>query len=148
MDRLALAALVALAAGGSALAAAQKKSGTHVAPAMHLVSYDRQNREAVVELRGFSRVPGANFFTFTDDRDRHFVAPSVRCEDKDGARACRLAIPAGYEKHPLVSLGVHLHGLHGRVVAVPADEIAHAQEANAPAASDVEKGEANVDGGA
>ena len=121
MDRYA-AIILALAATSSFAATTKKK-----VVALHLRALDAQRRRATVELSGVSRAPAPNLFTFTDERDRHFVAVGAHCaEEADGVRVCELEIPAGYEKHPLKTLVLHLHGLHGRTVEVPADEIARA----------------------
>ncbi len=99
--------------------------------AIHLRSIDGAKRRAIVEVHNVSRAPAPNLFTFTDERDRHFVAVAAHCEEAaDAIRVCELEIPAGYEKHPLKSLVLHLHGLHGRTVAVPDSEIDAAQNSN------------------
>jgi hypothetical protein len=43
--------------------------------------------------------------------------------------ACALEIPDGYERHALVSLELHLRGLHSRTIAVPADVVRSVWEA-------------------
>jgi hypothetical protein len=128
---------IAVARGAEKKSAAARKA----APAakkkrveLHLRALDAARRQADVDLLGASRVPAPNLFTFTDVRDRHFVAVSVHCDEptQEGVRACRLEIPAGYETHKLRALVLHVGGLHGRVVAVPDEEIASAQSAPAP----------------
>jgi hypothetical protein len=111
--------------------------------AIHLRSIDAGKRRAMVELHNVSRPPAPNLFTFTDARDRHFVAVTVHCEEAaESVRVCELEIPAGYEKHPLKTLELHLHGLHGRTVAVPDAEIAAAGESGG-----AQNGNAAPDGG-
>jgi hypothetical protein len=91
---------------------------------LHLRSIDLIRRVALVEVAGLDRPPLGNLFTFTDGRDRHFVAMSVRCEElPSGSRQCELDLPAGYERHRLVSLTLHVRGLHSNTVAVEGDEI-------------------------
>ena len=74
----------------------------------------------------------------TDDRQRHYIAQSIHCDPPfpSGTRACELEIPVGYERHPITSLELHLRGLHGKVIAVGADEIraawAAAEQAHLP----------------
>jgi hypothetical protein len=133
VDRYAAVA-IALAAG---VAFAAPPSSKKKPAAIHLRALDAAKRRATVELSGVSHSPAPNLFTFTDERGRHFVAVAARCEERDeGARTCELEIPPGYEKHPLKSLELHLHGLHGLTVEVPAGEIAAAAGA-APAAAPI-----------
>jgi hypothetical protein len=109
-----------------------------VPPALHLRAIDLAHRLALVEVAGVTKSPPANYFTMTDDRQRHYIAQSIHCDPPfpSGARACELEIPLGYERHPLTSLELHLRGLHGKAVAVPTDEIrsawAAAEQAHAP----------------
>ncbi len=122
MDRRA--AVVAIFCAATAWGAPSKAPSSSRRVELHLKSIDAEHRAANVEVTGASRAPAANLFTFTDVRERHFVAMTARCDDPVAERrACRLEIPAGYEKHPLASLVLHLHGLHGRVVEVPKSEI-------------------------
>src|SRR5262245_48005315 len=115
---------------GLSQGAAKKVASAGHSLAIHLRALDLKKREAVVEVTGVSRVPAANLFTFTDARERHFVAMSVRCDEAQAeARLCRLEIPAGYEKHELVSLGLHAHSLKGRVIEVPREEVQDAWRA-------------------
>jgi hypothetical protein len=99
--------------------------------AIHLRSIDLARRYVLIELSGVSRPPAPNLFTFTDERDRHFVAMNISCDPPfpSGIRACELAIPDGYERHKLVKLELHLGGLHSRSIEVPSGEIASAWEA-------------------
>jgi hypothetical protein len=144
MDRYAAVAIALLAGVALAAPSASKKKPV----ALHLRALDAAKRRATVELSGVSRSPAPNLFTFTDERGRHFVAVAARCEERDeGARVCELEIPPGYEKHPLKALALHLHGLHGRTVEVPADEIAAAAAAAAAAAPPAAPPLAAPDGG-
>lgn len=104
--------------------AGSKKVAKATPIALHLRSIDLLRRLALVEVAGLARPPAGNLFTFVDERDRHFVAMGVRCEDlPSGSRQCELDLPAGYERHRLVSLTLHLHGLHSGTVAVDAEEV-------------------------
>lgn len=95
---------------------------------LKLRSIDLSTRQVLVEVGGLSKAPLANFFTFTDERERHFVAVNVRCEEPfpSGIRACEIEIPPGYEKHKLAGLILHVHGLHGKPVEVDPAEVADA----------------------
>jgi hypothetical protein len=55
----------------------------------------------------------------------------ARCQAPfpSGARACELDLPPGYERHRLVTVELHLHGLHGRTIEVPPAEVAAAWDA-------------------
>jgi hypothetical protein len=101
--------------------------------AMRLRSIDLANRLILVEVEGFSKPPPSNYFTMTDERKRHYVAQSIHCRLplRSGARACELEIPIGYERHPLVSIELHVRGLHGRVIAVAGDQVRAAWSAAA-----------------
>jgi hypothetical protein len=101
------------------------------ATSFKLRSIDLQRRQVLIEVGGLSKAPLANFFTFTDERDRHFVAVNVRCDEPfpSGVRVCEVEMPPGYQKHKLTGLALHLHGLHGKPIAVEADEIADAWDA-------------------
>jgi hypothetical protein len=111
---------------------------TKTPPSVHLRAIDLTHRLALVEVAGVSKAPSANYFTMTDDRQRHYIAQSIHCDPPfpSGARACELEIPLGYERHPLTSLELHLRGLHGKVAAVSSDEIhaawVAAEQAHAP----------------
>jgi hypothetical protein len=117
-----VAAIAAIAFGGAAWAKAPAKKkperarGTH---SLHLRSIDLARRVALVEVGGVSKPPAPNLYRFTDERDRHYVAMSAQCEppSPSGVRACELVIPAGYERHRLKSLELHLGGLHSRMIA-------------------------------
>jgi hypothetical protein len=139
-------------------------------PTLHLDSIDLARREVLVEVSGLGKAPLANLFTFTDDRGRHYIAINVHCDApaSTGLRVCELEIPVGYERHRVVSLGLHLHGLHGREIVADTGEVEQAwraalkhqpargemQEAgsNRPVVEDSEpseeEGEAPPDGGA
>jgi hypothetical protein len=95
---------------------------------LKLRSIDLSRRQVLVEVGGLSKPPLANFFTFTDERERHFVSVNVRCDEPfpSGIRACELEIPPGYEKHKLTALVLHVHGLHGKPIAVDPGEVADA----------------------
>jgi hypothetical protein len=114
-------------------------------PAMTLTAIDRGERQIHVALRGFKKAPPGNLFAMTDDRGRHYIAQAVRCkppEDKplDKALDCALEIPDGYERHPLVSLELHLRGLHSRTIAVPKDVVERVWQASVDAADAVDGG--------
>jgi hypothetical protein len=142
MDRRQAVAIVALVC---ALATAQAKKPKSIegepkvkgTPTLKLRSIDLARRTVLVEVGGLTKAPLANFFTFTDDRERHFVAVSVRCDEPfpSGVRVCTLEMPPGYERHKLTSLILHLHGLHGRPVQVDPAEVADAWEGAAAAAT-------------
>ncbi len=129
----ALAAVTALAGAALAKATAPKQ-----AMGMHLRSIDLGHRLILVEVDGFTKPPPANFFTMTDERGRHYIAQTIHCDAPfpSGTRACELEIPVGYERHPLVSLELHVRGLHSRVISVAPDEIkaawAAGEQAHAP----------------
>jgi hypothetical protein len=126
MDRRA--ALIFLFLASAVAKEPAKKKPGH---AIHLRSLDLARRYALIELSGVSKPPAPNLFTFTDERKRHYVAMGISCDPPfpSGTRACELAIPEGYERHKLVSLELHLGGLHSRTIEVPAGEIASAWEA-------------------
>ncbi len=139
MDRraaLTAAALLALGVGAAAgRPAANKKtaaSGAH-APSLRVRSVDLAKRVVLVEVNGVTRAPAPNLFTFTDERGRHYVAQSAVCDAPfpSGTRACELEIPAGYERHPLAQLELHLRGLHSKTVAAPEIEVVSAWRAGA-----------------
>jgi hypothetical protein len=127
-------ALIAIAILVAAVAAAKKPKKIENEPkvkgsvTLKLRSIDLQTRQVLVEVGGLSKAPLANFFTFTDERERHFVAVNVRCEEPfpSGVRACEIEIPPGYEKHKLAGLMLHVHGLHGKPVEVDPAEVADA----------------------
>jgi hypothetical protein len=129
-------AVAALVGTGAAAAKPKKKPKGH---ALRLRSFDLAKRLVFVEVDGFKKNPPSNHFTMTDDRGRHFVAQGIRClpPEPAGTRACELDIPVGYERHPMVSLELHLGGLHAKTVAVPPADIktawAAAVEATPPA---------------
>ena len=121
MDRHA--ALILLASG---LALASPRPAAKKSPALHVRSIDLARRYVLVELSGISRPPAPNLYTFTDVRDRHYVALNVSCEPPSGTMMCQLQIPDGYERHKLAQLELHLGGLHSRTIAAPSAEIAAA----------------------
>ena len=94
-------------------------------------SIDLPKRSVVVEVTGFSKPPAGNLFTFVDDRGRHFIAVSAKCDEPfpSGTRVCDLATPEGYERHPWVGLALHLHGLASGSVQAPRAEVERAYEA-------------------
>ena len=129
MDRLAaIVVVVLLGAAASAKPPASKKPTKHAAPALHLRSIDLVKRYVRVELTGVSRAPAPNLFTFTDERERHYVAMNASCDPPfpSGARVCELEIPQGYERHKLIAVDLHLGGLHSRTIAAPESEVAAA----------------------
>ena len=94
-------------------------------------SIDLRRRVVVVEVTGFPKAPAGNLFTFTDERERKFIAVSARCEDPfpSGTRVCDLETPMGYERHRWVAIELHLHGLQSSTVAAPPEEVERAYEA-------------------
>jgi hypothetical protein len=141
MDRRAAAIIAACVVAAATVAAAKPKKKATTSKAaveLHLRAIDLAHRLVLVEIGGVQKPPSANFFTFTDDRGRHYIAQSIHCDPPlpAGTRACELEIPVGYERHPLTGVELHLRGLHGRAVAATADEIkaawATAEQAHAP----------------
>lgn len=143
--------------GGEARAQApRKKSGEQAS--LHVRSIDLARRRVLVEVTGLNKAPPPNFFTFTDERDRHYIAANSFCDPPfpSGAQVCELEIPDGYQRHKLVSLILHLSALHGPSLDVLAPEIADAWAAAkliappAPAetpAAPIQSPAAPVDGG-
>jgi hypothetical protein len=126
--RTTIAALFAVGAATMAWGKPSKPPAAKTPTALHLRAVDLPRHLLLVEVEGLAKAPPSNFFTMTDERNRHYVAQSIHCDPPSdgGTRACELEIPAGYERHPLKALELHLRGLHGRVVAVTADEISSA----------------------
>jgi hypothetical protein len=118
---------------------------------LQLGSLDLAHRLVRVEVDGLSKPPPANFFTFTDERGRHFVPMTIHCDEPStsDSRRCTLEMPVGYQRYKLTSLVLHLHGLHGRTVEVEPAELAAAWEkANRSASENASENEhVNVDGG-
>jgi hypothetical protein len=110
---------------GLALDVAAKPKTPAKPYAMRLRSIDLVHRLILVEVDGFTKPPPSNFFAMTDDRQRHYVAQTIHCDppQPSGARDCELEIPLGYERHPLVSIELHVRGLHGRTVAVEGEPV-------------------------
>ncbi len=159
MDRYAAVALALILAGGLALAKPTAKKTAELSlkatPALHVRSIDLQKRQVLIEVGGLPKVPPGNLFTFSDERGRHFVAVNVACDEPfpSGTRACELEIPAGYERHKIVGLLLHLHGLHGRPIEAEPVEVARAWSAgvNVPvndSGNDNANANGHVDGGA
>jgi hypothetical protein len=92
---------------------------------LNLRSLDLKRRLALVEIGGMKRPPGPNFFTLTDVRGRRYVAFAARCDEPfpSGARVCELELPDGYERHKLVSVELHLGGLHSPTAQVAPAEV-------------------------
>jgi hypothetical protein len=133
---LAAALAVVLAWGGVATAkrrrpAVEAEPKTTGSVTLKLRAIDLRTRHVLVEVGGLSKPPLANFFTFTDERGRHYVSMTIHCDEPfpSGTRVCELEIPAGYERHRLDSLILHLHGLHGRPIAADPSEVRDAWEA-------------------
>lgn len=148
-------ALVASAALATAASAKKKKPAAAEATpkqplAVHLRAIDIGHRLILVEVDGFAKPPPANYFTMTDERDRHYIAQTIHCDPPfpSGTRACELEIPLGYERHALKSLELHVKGLHGKVIAVAPDEVRAAWQAAIEAHAPPTVGPAAVDGGA
>ena len=131
MDRRAtlIATIVAVAAVSVGAWAKSSSSKAAAKPGLTLTSIDRAQRLIHVELHGYKKAPAGNLFSMTDDRGRHYIAQTVRCVPAEAALSCALEIPDGYERHPLVSLELHVRGLHSRTIAVPADVVASAWQA-------------------
>ncbi len=126
--------LVCMAASG-AFAAAPKKSKTKTTAAkssgavkLAIKELDLQKEQLIVTLANVSRPPAPNLYRLTDERDRHYIAIDSACEEPDsaGARICRLTLPAGYGRHRLKTVELHIGGLHGRLVSVDPKEVAAA----------------------
>jgi hypothetical protein len=136
-------------AGKKSASKDDKPSAAHT---LHVRAIDLGRRSVLVEISGFHAAPLGNLFTFTDERGRHFIALDAHCDEPfpSGTRACELEIPAGYERHRIVSLVVHLGGLHARTVNASEAEIASAWAAasnNAPPGQKPYDGGVPVDGG-
>ena len=131
MDRYA--ALILIVAATASAKSPKSTASKKAAPSLHVRSIDLPRRYVLIEIAGVSRPPAPNLFTFTDERDRHFVALNASCDPPfpSGTRACELQIPDGYERHKLAGLELHLGGLHGRTIAAPRGEIAAAWAAAA-----------------
>lgn len=129
---LALCAALALAL---ALDAAAKPKSSARPYALRLRSIDLVHRLILISVEGFAKPPPSNYFAMTDERQRHYVAQTIHCDPPapSGVRDCELEIPLGYERHPLVSIELHLRGLHGRTVAVAGEEVSAAWAAAAQA---------------
>lgn len=113
--------------GGEARAAAPRKKSGETA-SLHVRSIDLLRRRVLIEVSGLNKTPPSNFFTFTDDRDHHYIAINSFCDPPfaSGTQVCELEIPAGYERHKMVSLILHLGALHGSPLEVQAPEVADA----------------------
>jgi hypothetical protein len=123
--RRTITALFAVGAATMAWGKPNKPTATKTPAALHLKAVDVPHRLLLVDVAGLQKAPPSNYFTMTDERGRHYIAQSIHCDPPSaaGTRACELEIPAGYERHPLKTLELHLRGLHGRVVAASGDEI-------------------------
>jgi hypothetical protein len=137
--RTALALALASVAAAATAASAKKKAAPSKQPlGLHLRAVDLGHRLILIEVDGFAKPPPSNYFTMTDDRGRHYIAQTIHCDPPfpSGTRACELEIPAGYERHPLTALELHVRGLHGKTVAVSPAEVkaawAAAEQAHAP----------------
>jgi len=119
-------ALALVLMAGATTALAKKKQAASKPPmALRLRSIDLGHRLILVEVDGFKKPPPSNYFTMTDDRGRHYIAQTIHCDppQPSGTLACELEIPAGYERHPLTSLELHVRGLHGRTLAVAPEQV-------------------------
>jgi hypothetical protein len=140
---LALSLAAALATATVALA---KKKATEAEPkqplGLHLRAVDLGHRLILLEVDGFAKPPPSNFFTMTDDRGHHYIAQTIHCDPPfpSGTRSCELEIPAGYERHPMTGLELHVRGLNGRTITVPPEEVkaawVAAETAHAPPTSE------------
>ena len=150
MVRPAAIVLAVAVAATVAVAKPKKESASKQAHGLRLRAIDIGHRLVLIEVDGFTKPPPSNYFTMTDDRGRHYVAQTIHCDQPadSGSRNCELEIPDGYERHPLTSLELHVRGLHGKTVAVSAEDIKKAwvaaEEAHAPPG----EGAAARDGGA
>jgi hypothetical protein len=134
-----VAALAAVTAAGALAVAKTKSSGEKKGPpVLHVRAIDLQKRIVLVEVSGVERVPPANYFTFTDERGRKFVANDCRCDAPfpSGARACELELPAGYERRRITSVLFHRGGLHGKPIVADEAEVASAWAAAQAIAAD------------
>ncbi len=125
MDRAAAVVAVSLLV---AVAGAKPATPSKSAPTLHVRSIDLIKRQVLVEIAGVAKPPPPNFFTFTDERGRKFVASGIHCEEPfpSGTRVCDLEIPVGYERHRPVSLVSHLRGLHDKPITAEEAELASA----------------------
>jgi hypothetical protein len=121
-------AAIAAALTVAAIAVAAPTRPSKPTPTLHVRAIDRAKRSVLIEISGVTRVPPPNYFTFTDERARKFVAANIHCEEPfpSGTRACDLEMPAGYEKHRPMSLIAHLRGLHDKPIVVEDAELASA----------------------
>jgi hypothetical protein len=131
------AAAVALALVAAIAFAAPKKSDKKTLE-LHVRAIDLTKRLVLVEIAGVSRPPPGNFFTFTDERGRKFVATDNRCDPPfpSGARTCELELPAGYERRRIVSILFHKGGLHGKPIMADEAEVSSAWAAAIAVAPD------------
>jgi hypothetical protein len=143
-------ALVAGALVAGAALAKPKESAPRQPQALRLRGIDLGHRLVLIQVDGFPKPPAANLFTMTDERERHFIAQTVHCDPPlpSGTRDCELEIPDGYERHPMVSLELHLRGLHSRTIAIAPKDIAAAWSAAVEAHGPAAGGEPARDGGA
>jgi hypothetical protein len=138
MVRRAAIILAAAAVATVALAKPKKEAASKQPHGLRLRAIDIGHRLVLIEVDGFTKPPPSNYFTMTDDRGRHYVAQTIHCDPPadSGSRNCELEIPDGYERHQLTSLELHVRGLHGKTVAVAAEDIKKAwiaaEEAHAP----------------
>ncbi|MDB4971377.1 MAG: hypothetical protein JWN44_7066 [Myxococcales bacterium] len=133
-----------------ALAKPPKDAAPKQPHGLRLRTIDIGHRLVMIEVDGFTKAPPSNYFTMTDDRGRHYVAQTIHCDPPadSGSRNCELEIPDGYERHPLTSLELHVRGLHGKTVAVAAEDIKKAWTAAEEAHAAPPDGGSPRDGGA
>jgi hypothetical protein len=126
MDRRGTIVLLALVA--STVSAEKPHKST---PTLHVRAFDLPKRAVLIEISGVAKTPPPNYFTFTDERGRKFVAANIHCEEPfpSGTRACDLEMPPGYQKHRPVSLLAHLRGLHDKPIVAEEAELASAWDA-------------------
>lgn len=88
-------------------------------------SIDRVGLKILVELTGIKQAPKPNFFVFTDERKRRYIATQTHCDPPlpSGTLVCELDIPPGYERHRLVGVGLHLRSLEGPLLEAPAGQV-------------------------
>jgi hypothetical protein len=130
-------AIVVLALAATAVGATKPPKAS-APPTLHVRAFDLAKRAVLIEISGVAKVPPPNYFTFTDERARKFVAANVHCEEPfpSGTRACDLEMPPGYQKYRPVSLIAHLRGLHDKPIVVDGAELASAWDAAIANAAD------------
>ena len=111
---------------------------------LKLESFDRPRSKAVVLVGGLGRAPASRFFTFHDDRNRHFIALGAACTPAEGGFRCSLDLPPSYLKRSRI-VGMSAH-LRGREITADASEVAAVFSASSTAHDPPDGGANTVDG--